>query len=249
MAEKPRTPKPPRKVQAPQVRQKQSSQGSALPWTNILIGLGTVVIVGLVVALLVALNGGGGSAKNVTAQEIANVKAAMAKAGCTTRTSPAEASNQHMSEPDQKATYLTFPPGSGLHDSTTAFWGNYRNPADPRQVVHNLEHGGIAVWYGPDISPKDRGELDSFYDESPNGILVTPLEDRSPGIAYPKHQPLGSKIALTVWTADAGKPDSGQVQVSVCPHVDAVAFAAFRDAFRGKGPERFPVSRMLPGEN
>lgn len=249
MGKKPRTPDPPRKVQAPQVRQKSSASESALPWTNIGIGLATVVLVGLVVALLLVLSGGKGSTKNVTPKEVARVRAAMTAAGCTFTTSAAEASNQHMSDPNQKAVYRTFPAGSGVHDPTTALWGNYRNPADPRQMVHNLEHGGIAVWYGPDISPKDRGGLDAFYQDDPKAVLITPLRDPYPGVRYPQHDPLGSKIALTVWTADAGNPDKGSVHVAICPRYDEAAFVAFRDAFRGKGPERFPVSKMVPGGN
>ena len=44
MADKPRTPDPPRKVQAPKVRQKQPTKGGgfAMPGTNVLIGAGLV---------------------------------------------------------------------------------------------------------------------------------------------------------------------------------------------------------------
>jgi hypothetical protein len=149
MADKPKTPPPPRKVQAPQVRQKSSSSSeAALPRTNILIGLGVVVIVGLVVALFVTVSGGKGSSENVTATEIAAVKTAMTAAGCTFETAAADAANQHMSSADQKVKYVTYPASSGAHNPTTAIWGNYRRAADPRQAVHNLEHGGLAIWYG-----------------------------------------------------------------------------------------------------
>ena len=47
MADKPRTPDPPRKVQAPKVRQKQPTKGGGLsmPSTNVLIGAGLVALV------------------------------------------------------------------------------------------------------------------------------------------------------------------------------------------------------------
>ena len=35
--------------------------------------------------------------------------------------------------------------------------------------------------------------------------------------------------------------------VASCPKFDEKAFTAFRDEFRGKGPERFPVSILTPG--
>ena len=64
MADKPRTPDPPRKVQAPKVRQKQPTQGGgfAMPGTNVLISAGLVGIVALAIALIVVLSGGGGAA-------------------------------------------------------------------------------------------------------------------------------------------------------------------------------------------
>ena len=65
---------------------------------------------------------------------------------------------------DQRVRYPTFPASSGIHNPTTSIWGNYRLPVDPRQAVHNLEHGGIAIWYGPDISIADREALDRFYE-------------------------------------------------------------------------------------
>jgi hypothetical protein len=247
LAKKPRTPDPPRKVQAPKVRQKQAQSASVtVPLANVGIGIGLLVIVGLVVALFLVLQKGK-AAPNVTAGQVTKVRAAMIAAGCSFSASAAEASNQHMSDPSQKVTYKTFPPASGVHNPTPAIWGNYRLPADPRQAVHNQEHGGIVVWYGPDISPKDRGELDAFYNKSPNAVVVTPVSDTYKGVTYPKHKPLGSKIALTVWTAVAGKPDDGTVYVAVCPSFDAAAFTEFRDTFRGKGPERFAVSTLTPG--
>jgi hypothetical protein len=249
MADKRRTPNPPRKVQAPQVRQKSSSSAPALPWTNILIGLGVVAIAALAIVLFVTVAGGAGSKKNVAAKDVKNVRAAMVAAGCTFTSSKADAANQHMSSPDQKVKYDTFPPSSGVHNPTTAIWGNYRTPADPRQAVHNLEHGGIIVWYGPNISAKDRGELDAFYDEDSRGVLITPLQDPYPGVSYPRHQPLGSRIALTTWTANTATPDAGRVYIAMCPHADVAAFAAFRDAFRGLGPERIPASAMSRGSN
>lgn len=47
---------------------------------------------------------------------------------------------------------------------------------------------------------------------------------------------LGGKIALTAWT-----------HLGVCGRYNAAAFKAFRDAYRGQGPERFPVSSLTPG--
>ncbi len=247
---KPRTPEPPRKVQAPKVRQKHQapSRGVTMPGTNTLIGAALLVASALVVGWFGFFSGGGthGSAANVTRHQVQKVTKAMAAAGCSFKSAPGGQDQEHMQSADEHVTYKTFPAASGKHYPVPGILGNYRTPADPRQVVHNLEHGGVAVWYGPRISTEDRDALDRFYDSSPDAMIVTPLQDPYQGVTYPKHKPLGSKIALTTWTVNR---DTGlsTVYVAVCPHYDEKAFTAFRDAFRGKGPERFPVSELRPG--
>jgi len=248
MAKKPRTPDPPRKVQAPKARHKHGGSdggGLSMPGTNSLIGVGLIVIAGLLVGWFLVLSPRGSRA-DVTAADVRKVESAMAAAGCTFAARSGAASQNHMSSADQRVVYATFPAASGVHNPQPAAWGNYRLPADPRQVVHNLEHGGIAVWYGPRITTADRGRLDAFYDDDPNGVLVTPLKDPYPNVVYPKHERLGSKIALSVWTTNS-KTGKGTTYVAICPSYDEKAFTAFRDAFRGKGPERYPVSEMRPG--
>jgi hypothetical protein len=244
MAKKPRTPDPPRKVQAPKVRSKQAQKsGFTMPGTNVVIGAGLLAIGVLVVVLFVVLSGSKGGG-DVTDNDVKKVTETMMAAGCTFKGSAATGSSRHMGDPNQDVTYKTFPPANGVQNATPAIWGNYRLPADPRQVLHNLEHGGMAVWYGPGISLADRGSLDAFYADDPNGVVITPLADSYPRVTYPKHEPLGSKIALSVWTA---KKSGATVYVAVCPHYDEKAFTAFRNAFRGKGPERVPLSQETPG--
>lgn len=248
MAKKPRTPDPPRKIQAPKVRHRRPSRpraGWSMPSTNVLIGVALGLLAALVVGLVVALAGGGG-AKNVSAEDVAKVRAAMAAAGCSFTAAPSAAAG-HMTSSNQKVTYKTFPPSSGIHNPTPAIWGDYSQPVDPRQAVHNLEHGGIVTWYGPRISAQDRQRLDEFYNDSPNGIVVTPVPDPFPGVTYPKHEPLGKRIAFTAWTAPADRPSAGTAYVAICPGVDLSAFDEFRDAFRGRGPERVSVSSNKPG--
>lgn len=248
MSKKPRTPDPPRKVQAPKVRHKQDKAGFTMPGTNVFIGAGLLAIAGLAVALLVVLSGSKHSSF-VTDKDVKNVTAAMTAAGCTFEASLASAAQRHMQDPDEKVVYKTFPASSGVHNSGTAIWGNYRLPADPRQTVHNLEHGGIVIWYGPRISTANRVALDAFYDDDPRGLLVTPLKDPYPGVAYPKHDPLGSKVAMSVWTVGTKASKQSTTYIAICPSYDEKAFAAFRGAFRGKGPEPFPVDQLAPGGN
>lgn len=214
------------------------------PGANVSIGLALAALVGVVIALVLTLGSNGGG--DVSADDVARVRTAMAQAGCSFRSAPA-AGRAHMTAASQPVRYATFPPASGTHHPTPAVWDTYAHPVDPRQAVHNLEHGGIVIWYGPGVSAAERSRLDDFYRESPNGLLVSPLQDPFPGVTYPKHAPLRGRIALTAWTAPEGSPNTGTTYVAVCPRVAVAAFRAFRDAFRGKGPERIPVSQLRPG--
>jgi hypothetical protein len=245
MAKKARTPPPPRRVQAP--KQRHTGGGGLTPERKrtILWGAGGAVAIGLVVVLIVVFTGG----KSGKAGNPSSVKSALAAAGCTLTTSAAAPSAEHISSLDQTVKYSTFPPVSGRHYVQPAIWGNYSQAVDPRQAVHNEEHGGIVIWVGPDVSAATRKQISDFYDESPNAMLVTPIDDESKGTKYPAHGKPGSKIYLTAWTTDVknGNVTGGQNVIATCPRFVEKAFTAFRDEFRGTGPERFPVSSLTPG--
>jgi hypothetical protein len=242
VAKKTRTPPPPRKVQAPkrrvEPRQPLTTQlrtpGSRNTW---LAGAGGATLIALIVVLVLVL-GGGGSANAAKVAKIAKA------AGFTFQTVPASRSALHIATFKPTITYNSYPPTSGRHYYVPAIWNDYGQPVDPRQAVHNEEHGGIVIWYGPKISPQTRQQISNFYNESPNAMLVTPLPDKTPGVKFPPHKPLGSKIALTAWN---GTTSGGHGYVMIATRFDEKAFKGFRDAFRGKGPERFPVDILTPG--
>ena len=183
-----------------------------------------IVALAIVIAVI-ALTTGGASASGV--------ESAMQAAGCTLTTMPAK-SRHHVTSLDAKIKYNTDPPSNGSHYFQPAVWNFYdTTPADPIQVVHNEEHGGIILWWGNKVPSSTVDQLRAFYDSSPNAVLGTP---------YAK---LGSKVAITAWTAPSG--GMGEGHAAVCPTYNEKAFKAFRDAYRGKGPERFPVSVLTPG--
>ena len=246
MAKKPRTPPPPRRVQAPKQRHAPRQGLTAQGKRNILYGVAGAALVALAVVLIVVLGGGKGSNRSANVQSIIP---AMKAAGCTVDASKAAPSGQHITSLNQSVTYSTYPPTSGTHYYLSAIWGNYSQVVDPRTAAHSEEHGGIVIWVGPDVSETERKQISDFYDESPNGMLVTPIENTAEGVKYPKHDPPGSKIYLTAWTVqiDNGDVKAGQNVIATCPRFDEKAFAAFRDEFRGTGPERFPVDSLKPG--
>ena len=104
------------------------------------------------------------------------------------------------------------------------------------QSVHNLEHGGIVIHYGSDVSQETLTRAQAWYDESPRTrMLVSPLASLTPK----------NTIALSAWTAEPNEDGNGYL--AKCTSFDEDAFSAFRDEHRYQGPERFPSEALLPG--
>jgi hypothetical protein len=233
LAKKPKTPAPPRKVQAPQRRSSKSGGDRNLPLFAILVGLGALIAVGAIA--FVALGGNSSSG--------AGVEKAMKAAGCTYKTAPAKAykNTSQVHVPDgTKVTYNTYPPSGGPHYGNPAIWDFYTSPVDPRLVVHNQEHGGVVLWWGTDVPASTVAKIRAFYDDSPVSMVGTPLAS------------LGKKVAITAWTGDPARYGSdanyyGTGHAAVCPTFDEAAFKKFRDAFRGEGPEGIPEDQNQPG--
>jgi hypothetical protein len=148
-------------------------------------------------------------------------------AGCTLR-SYEGLSQRHVTSLDAKVKYNSFPPSSGPHYFQPAPWGFYDEPLSQAQVVHNLEHGGVAIQYGPDTPASTRDQVEELYRKDPRALIVAPL----PG--------LKNQIALTAWTvAPSGSEGDlvGRGRVAKCRRFDEKGFQGFIDAYRFKGPE------------
>jgi len=126
------------------------------------------------------------------------------------------------------------PPSAGAHYPLWAVWGFYRTPINPRQVVHNEEHGAVVIWWGPKVPSSTVNALQAFYNEKPAGMSGTPIAG------------LGNKIALTSWTSLPGtyyaNGNYGIGHVAVCPRFEEHAFTVFRNAYRGHSPQAFPLA-------
>jgi hypothetical protein len=218
MAKKARTPPPPRsRQQGPRRREptRTSLWGDRRP---LLGGAVALVAIGLIGFTLLSRGGGGASAASAK-----RAATELTAAGCTFRTYPSQGHN-HVQSLDAKVSYNSFPPTSGRHYFQPAVWNRYSQPLVLVQEVHNLEHGGVVIQYGDNVSSGIVEQLTSFCESSPNAMLLAPLPS------------LSGKIALTAWT-----------RLATCTRFSERAFKAFRDTFRGKGPEGFPVSSLKPG--
>jgi hypothetical protein len=228
MAEKPR-------VKAPKQRHSSSSDASARRRTWTIAAAAAGVALGFaVVAVLLGLVGGSDRPSE------AAVRADLEAADCTLQAVKAQP-GRHSLTADGTAKWNTDPPTSGPHfgfDASgnlgTVVWGAYEEPLQPARVVHNLEHGGIYIFYGDDVPDAVVEQLRTFYDGHKNGTLLAP---------YPK---LGDKVALGAWVSDG---DTKKGYLAKCSAFDQDAYSAFFSAFQYRGPERFPAGSMLPGDN
>jgi hypothetical protein len=156
------------------------ASGVALPdWR--LLAIGGVLVVGVVlVALVLLLGTGPDPSLGVQYADDGNAHVAV---GTTCRTAEA---------PCGADPYSSIPATSGPHwdPSGIANWGAYSTPQNETQLIHNLEHGGIVIWYDPDRLDADGVDALSRY--------VTTQVSGGISSRY--------KFILTPWGGDADLP-------------------------------------------
>lgn len=117
--------------------------------------------------------------------------------------------------------YSSLPATSGPHWGTPANWGVYTAPLAESQVVHNLEHGGVVIWYQADqLDAAAIGDLADWVDGQVRGARFKVILSPWSGTDF------GHPIAVTAWNyllyQDA--LDLDQIQ-------------AFMNAHYGRAPE------------
>src|SRR5437867_6948047 len=192
-----------------ELRRRQRRQAMRKFWYG---GIAVLVIGGIVAAVMLS------SAASKKKTEDLNKLAT--SAGCTKlQTFPSEG-NSHVAAPT-RVTYHTNPPTSGNHRAQTSFTGVLPNPLpsglEDENIVHNMEHGQIIIWYKPDLDPALLDKLTTWVRGNiTRRILVV-------------RQNMDYEVAMTAWQHMVGctNPNAKVVQ-------EADAFA---ETFQGKGPE------------
>lgn len=130
---------------------------------------------------------------------------------------PKDEGNSHLSADQPTPKYKTNPPTSGNHDPVPQADGAYLTEPDPRHVVHTMEHGRVEVQYAPSLPVADQLVLKGVFDESFNFMLLFP------------NATMKFQVAAAAWDHYIGCPK----------YNDKVpdAIRAFRDTYRGNGPE------------
>lgn len=227
MADKPR-------VKAPKQRASSRPPDSGPDRRLLLYAAGALVVLAIGAAAIGLVGFGGGSPGPE------EVRADLVAAGCELEAVKAQP-GQHSLQADGFSDWNTDPPTSGPHfgfdeegNLGTVIWGAYEEPLQLARVVHNLEHGGIYIFYGEDVPDATVAELRAFYNKHQRGTLLAP---------YPK---LGDQIALGAWVAEG---EEAKGYLAKCPRFDEKAFSSFFGGFQFRGPERFQANSLLPGHN
>jgi len=191
-----------------------------------------VLAVLAVTALAVLAGCGGGSADTAAEPTQPATQTQAATTGPQTEPGTAECTQEelpdqgadHVTELPQGFEYNSFPATSGPHAAQPAIWNLYTSPVPELNLVHNLEHGGVAVQFGKDVHPDDIRAVVAWYLLSPDGMVAAPLPE------------LEDTIALTAWG-----------HLLTCTGFDEQAITAFRDTYRFNGPEKLPPDTMQRG--
>ncbi len=163
------------------------TRGASLPdWR--LLAIGGVLLAGVVLIGLVLIMGGSPNPNVGTTQPDDGQRHVPVGTTCRSAEAPCG--------PDP---YSTLPATSGPHwdPSGVAAWGAYSTPQNESQLIHNLEHGGIVIWYDPDaLDDAQVSELTSYVE----GQVASGISGRFKFIVSPWDGPdLGGEVAVTAW--------------------------------------------------
>lgn len=147
-----------------------------------------------------------------------DLEVAAEEAGCELQLDLEDEGSNHIGKDYPE--YATNPPTSGDHHPVQQADGAYSEQVPPEYAIHAMEHGRIEIQYSPELPEADQLELKGLFDEDPAAILIFPNPD------------MPFEVAATGWT-----------QLLGCERYDGAAtidaIRAFRDTYRGQGPEPF----------
>jgi hypothetical protein len=238
VANKPRTPNPPRPVQAPKVRSSHTPRQPGGSRTRLWIALGAALLALAAIGggIAFAMSRGGGDSPAAVSNDI-----------CKIQTFEGQG-QKHVETLPKGFSYNSFPPTSGPHFPEPLIFGEYSEPLEQIRLVHDLEHGGVAVQYGPDVPEETIAELTAWYRVDPRGLVLAPLPD------VPEATKYADDIVLTAWVADRDDPTDPASTINkqtgvlgVCSTFDEDSFDAFIKENRGRGPELFSLDQLAPG--
>ena len=177
--------------------------GPSIDWR--IMAVGGVLLVGIIVLVVLLLFGGGGAS------------------GSLSGTRQVDDGRGHVAVGAKGGPYSSVPATSGTHWDTPGQWGVYTsaNPAIEDQMVHNLEHGGIVIWYQPgQVDPSGISKLEQWVQQQQQTTRYKAVVSPWTG------QDFGHPVAVTAWD-----------WLLYLDSVDISAVQQFFDDHYGKSPE------------
>lgn len=146
-----------------------------------------------------------------------NVGVAAAKAGCEDVQEFEEQEAAHIGIDEEHEPYNSSPPTSGPHYQVPAESTFFTDEIPSEQVVHNLEHGNIVIWYQPDAPKETLDDIGALTAQEPAATVAVPYADLESPYTF----------ALSGW---------GVLQK--CEQVSQAIVDDFRRDYQGESPER-----------
>ncbi|MCW2962080.1 MAG: hypothetical protein JWM90_2467 [Thermoleophilia bacterium] len=104
------------------------------------------------------------------AEELGATATTLTDAGCVFGKYDEEEAN-HVDSDDQLK-WKSFPPTSGNHFEAWAPWGEYEAEVPDGNTVHNLEHGGVVVWFGTKVQDETRSAVADLLKDGDKWLLA-----------------------------------------------------------------------------
>lgn len=149
----------------------------------VLIVLATIAVAAAAISLIDFGGSSGGG----------DLKSALKAGSCTVKDFPTakDEASAHLDPGDDKARqnvkWDSDPPTHGTHDPVPALWGIYDTEVDQAKLIHNMEHAGIVVQYGPKVPADEVSALVADVQKDYQWTVLAP---------YSK---LGDKISFEYW--------------------------------------------------
>jgi len=157
----------------------------------VLLGGGFAVAAAAVIALLVlALAGGGGSSSGV----------GVVRSGYPYPVQTfADQGRDHLAVGETYGAYNSSPPTSGPHAPSPAPWG-VSSVELPKEVpVHNMEHGGVVVWYNCAAGPQPLDQTACTQLRDRLAAIVQEAVGQKKEVLMTPYSHMDHRIALTAW--------------------------------------------------
>ena len=111
---------------------------------------------------------------------------------------PDPGGRRHFPQGETYDDYNSNPPTSGPHTAAVQP-GVYDDPVPKEHIVHNMEHGHVAVWYNCNAGaqPLDSAGCDNLRQQL--GVIVTDANNDGKRVVMTRYANMEGRIALTAW--------------------------------------------------